>query len=73
MHGDQISDILEIQQLLSRYARAVDSKDWELCWSVFTDDAHLDYTSAPFGISGSVDEIVDWLGQFLPLMPWTMH
>ena len=32
--------------LLYRYARAVDTKDWDLYRSVFTDDAHIDYSSA---------------------------
>ena len=40
------SDELEITALLYRYARAVDTKDWELYRSVFTDDAHIDYSSA---------------------------
>ena len=70
---DNVVDILGIQQQLHVYARAVDSKDWDLYRSVFTEDAELDYTSAPFGIAGTVDQIVEWLGQFLPLLPWTMH
>ena len=34
-----VSDKLEIQELLARDARGVDSQDWELWKSVFTDDA----------------------------------
>jgi 3-phenylpropionate/cinnamic acid dioxygenase small subunit len=39
MDIQRISDQLEITALLSRYARAVDTKDWTLYRSVFTDDA----------------------------------
>ena len=42
----RISDELEIAALLNRYARAVDTKDWALYRSVFTDDAYVDYSSA---------------------------
>src|ERR1700751_2057789 len=46
MDLQRISDELEITTLLTRYARAVDTKDWDLYRSVFTDDAHIDYSSA---------------------------
>ena len=39
-------DKIEIQELLYRYARACDSRDWDLLTSVFTDDAQLDYSSS---------------------------
>jgi hypothetical protein len=48
-----------IAALLYRYARAVDTKDWELYRSVLTDDAHIDYSSAGAAV-GSRDEVVDW-------------
>lgn len=41
-----LSDKLEIQEQLARYARGVDTRDWDLFKSVFTDDALLDYSSA---------------------------
>jgi 3-phenylpropionate/cinnamic acid dioxygenase small subunit len=37
MDVQQVSDHLEITALLHRYARAVDTKDWPLWRSVFTD------------------------------------
>ena len=40
-----LSDKIEINELLTRYARGVDSEDWDLWKSVFTPDAHLDYSS----------------------------
>jgi len=45
MDSRRISDELEIAALLTRYARAVDSRDWDLYRSVFTDDAHIDYSA----------------------------
>jgi hypothetical protein len=66
------SDEAEIARLLYRYARAVDSKDWELYRSVFTDDAHIDYSSAG-AIVGSRDEVVDWFAANFGVIPWSMH
>lgn len=72
MDAARVSDELEIRALLSRYARAVDTKDWELYRSVFTDDAHIDYSSA--GIPpGSRDEIAELFRAAFESIPWTMH
>lgn len=68
----RISDELEIRALLNRYARAVDTKDWQLYRSVFTDDAHIDYSSAGAAV-GSRDEVADWLAAGFGAIPWTMH
>jgi hypothetical protein len=65
-------DQLEIRALLARYARGVDTKDWELYRSVFTEDAHIDYTSAG-AIAGSRDEVIDWLSAGFAKIPWSMH
>ena len=73
MHDNDIHDQLQIQRLLTHYARAVDGKDWELYRSLFTEDAILDYSSAPLGQVGSRDEIADWLSQNLSFLPMTMH
>ncbi len=40
----EISDRLEIQELLVRYSHAVDTRDWEAFEHVFTEDAVIDYT-----------------------------
>lgn len=61
-----------IAALLYRYARAVDTKDWELYRTVFTDDAVIDYSSAGFAV-GSLDEVVDALSAGLGALPWSMH
>jgi hypothetical protein len=67
-----VSDDAEIARLLYRYARAVDTKDWELYRSVFTDDAHIDYSSAG-AVVGSRDEVVDWFATNFGVLPWSMH
>lgn len=67
-----MSDEAEIACLLYRYARAVDTKDWELYRSVFTDDAVIDYSSA--GIApGSRDEIAELFSTAFTAIPWSMH
>ncbi|ULE33079.1 nuclear transport factor 2 family protein [Mycobacterium sp. IDR2000157661] len=67
-----MSDDAEIARLLYRYARAVDTKDWELYRSVFTEDAVIDYSSA--GIPpGSRDEIAELFGTAFATIPWSMH
>ncbi|MBJ7465631.1 MAG: nuclear transport factor 2 family protein [Mycolicibacterium sp.] len=73
MENGRVDDTLEIERLLSSYAYAVDTRNWELYRSLFTEKARLDYTSAPFGIAGSLDEIVEWLRESLSVMPMTMH
>lgn len=73
MSSSQVEDQMQIQQLLARYARAVDSKDWVLYRSLFTKNAHLDYSSAPFGLAGKRDEVIEWLSTNLVHLPMTMH
>lgn len=72
MDAQRLSDELPITALLNRYARAVDTKDWNLYRTVFTDDAVIDYSSA--GIpAGSRDEIAEMFSQAFAAIPWTMH
>lgn len=72
MDIQRISDELEIAALLSRYARAVDTRDWDLYRSVFTDDAHIDYSSAG-ALAGSRDDVAEWLAQGFAAIPMSMH
>lgn len=61
----EISDRIEIQELLVRYTHAVDSRDWDLYESVFTPDAFIDYTVFG-GPSGGVKEIRGFLEMAMP-------
>jgi ketosteroid isomerase-like protein len=72
MQSQHLSDELEIAALLNRYARAVDTKDWELYRSVFTEDAHIDYSAGVF--QGSLDGAVEFFtGLFSQLVTMSMH
>ena len=51
---------LAVQALLTSYATSCDDRDWDRYRSVFTDYAHIDYTEA-YGISGSRDEVAEWI------------
>ncbi len=66
------NDRLAIDALLTRYAEAVDEKDWETYRSCFTADALIDYTSAG-GIRGGLEEVVAWLAQVMPYFSMTQH
>jgi hypothetical protein len=68
----RVADQLEIAALLSRYARAVDTKDWELYRSVFTEDAVIDYSCN--GIpAGPRDDIAAFLAQAFTAIQMSMH
>lgn len=67
-----MSEHSEISALLYRYARAVDSKDWELYRTVFTEDAVIDYSSAG-AVVGARDDVVEWFAANFGAIPWTMH
>ncbi len=60
MQLQEISDRLEIDDLLTRYATGVDRREWELWESCFTADAWIDY-GAFGGIAGGVREVRAWL------------
>ena len=72
MDLDQISDRLEIEALLVRYTRAIDTGGWNRLDEVFTADAEIDYT-ATGGIAASYPEIKAWLAEMLPIFPKRMH
>ena len=72
MDAQAVADKLEIHEQLARYARGVDEHDWELYRSVFTDDAHIDYSSAG-AIAGSREEVVAFLSEAFTTIPWSQH
>jgi 3-phenylpropionate/cinnamic acid dioxygenase small subunit len=67
-----LADRLEIDDLLTRYAVALDTKQWDLLDTVFTPDATVDYRSAG-GAHGSYPEVRAWLEQTLAGFPMTQH
>ena len=72
MDLQQISDRLEIEDLLIRYTRALDAGEWDRLDQVFTPEARIDYT-ATGGMAGSYAEVKPWLTQMLPVFPRRMH
>jgi len=72
MDMQTLGDRLEINDLLTRYAHSVDSKDWTLYRSVFTDDAFIDYESAG-GIKGDREAVAKWLEKTMAGFPMTQH
>ncbi|GAA3229304.1 nuclear transport factor 2 family protein [Actinocorallia longicatena] len=72
MEPRELSDRLEIAELLARYALAVDTGDWELFSTLFTEDATLDYASAG-GVTGTTAEARAWLSATLAGWPARQH
>jgi ketosteroid isomerase-like protein len=70
--SDSVSDRLAVSDLLDDYAYGVDTKDWALVASVFSDDAVLDY-SAFGGPNGSAADVVAWIRGSVENFPLTQH
>lgn len=68
----EIDDRIEIDDLLTRYATAVDTRDWDLYQTVFTADAVIDYTSSG-GIRGELPEVTKWLSDALSIFSMSQH
>lgn len=70
----EIADRLELDQLMVRYVEAIDTQDWDMLDTVFTPDAHLDYSSSG-GDEGRGDypTIRAWLEKSLTMFPMTQH
>lgn len=66
------SDRNSINDLLVTYSEALNRADWDTWSSCFTEDAHLDYTTAG-GIAGSVAEAVAWLAPTLAMFDLRIH
>ena len=69
---EEISDRLEIQQLLIAYSTAIDTRRFDDLARVFTPDAYIDYR-AMGGIDGHFPEVKEWLSQVLPNFPAYAH
>ena len=61
----EISDRFELQDLTNRYCHLLDQGLFDELTQVFTDDAHIDYTSMG-GIKGTPRQIVSFLKQVMP-------
>ncbi|WP_067563492.1 nuclear transport factor 2 family protein [Nocardia acidivorans] len=61
----EISDRMEIEDLMVRYSHAVDTHQWELLDEIFTADAHIDYT-AMGGPAGDLASTKTFLAAVMP-------
>ena len=68
----EISDRLEIQQLLVDYASAIDQRRFDDLDRIFTPDAYIDYL-AMGGIDGPYPTVKAWLAEVLPNFPAYYH
>lgn len=68
----EISDRLEIQELLIRYSHTVDTRDWDSWEQVFTEDAVIDYTEMG-GPRGGVKETRAFLESAMPMFSNYQH
>ncbi len=66
-------DHVEIGQLIARYGKALDDKDYELLGSVFTPAAALRYELEGRETRGSYAEWVGIFREFLAPFSWTSH
>jgi hypothetical protein len=69
---EEISDRLEIQQLLVAYSTAIDTRRFDDLDQVFTLDAYIDYR-AMGGIDGQFPDVKKWLSEILPNFPAYSH
>ena len=69
---EEISDRLEIQQLLVDYSTAIDTRRFDDLDLVFTADAYIDYR-AMGGIDGVFPDVKKWLSEVLPNFPAYSH
>jgi ketosteroid isomerase-like protein len=67
----EISDRLEIEQLLIRYCHAIDQRDWDTYRAVYTEDAVIDDVSA--GPGNSVEDMVAFLKDALARVVLIQH
>jgi len=65
-------DFFEIEQLLYRYGRAIDAKDWKALELVFTRDARIHYAMER-GAEVSFAELGPWLAQAMRIFEVTQH
>jgi 3-phenylpropionate/cinnamic acid dioxygenase small subunit len=69
----ELADRAEIHDVIVRYGWAIDTKDWALLDTCFTDDAYVDYSSNPGGVQGPYVEVRGWLEKMMSAFPVTQH
>ncbi len=67
-----LRDRIEIEELMHRYARMVDRREWSLMHSVFAPGASIDYVSTG-GQAGPYEQVLGWLHRALEPWPLNLH
>jgi len=65
-------DVVEITQLLYRYARAIDARDWKALERIFTPDARI-HCAVERGAELRFPELGPWLAKALSIFKATQH
>jgi len=68
----EISDRLEIQDLIYNYSAIIDQKRFDDLRNVFTEDAHIDYSAFGAPVGGR-DAIIAFLHQVMGMFPNHQH
>jgi hypothetical protein len=63
--AEEMSDRLELQDLLIRYSEAIDRREFDELDAIFVADAYIDYRGTG-GIDGKYPQIKEWLAETLP-------
>ena len=61
----------DVADVLVRYATGIDSRDWELFRSCFTEDCDVEYPE--IGVWQSADEITEWMRNVHDACGHTLH
>jgi hypothetical protein len=68
----ELSDRLEINDLITDYSYAIDTRSWDDLDALFTPDAHIDYTAVG-GEAGDLPTIKAWLANTLQMFSGFQH
>jgi hypothetical protein len=67
-----VLDRLDIDELITGYAVAVDDGEWAAYRGLFTPAGRADYRTSG-GIEGPAPEVADWLAEMMRLFPVRQH
>jgi hypothetical protein len=72
MTPEYLADRIEIDDLITRYAVAIDTKQFDLLDTVFTPDAYIDYAQSA-GKTGHFPEMKRWMAAVMEPFAMTQH
>jgi ketosteroid isomerase-like protein len=69
---EQVSDRIEIEEVLTRYCYAVDDREWDVYRALFTPDAVID-DRVTGGIQSGIEEHIQYLSRALSKVVLSQH